>query len=256
MFDDVLLEPEHEELLVKLVEAQKSVPAEKREPFIHIRTNQGDFAIGGGGRCENICCPVSFYKALLNEGLLDIVAIGGRGSENFDVTPRGYRYYGHLKTRSGQPVHQVETEIRSFLDGPDFQAKYPLAYQKWVEAEQLLWPSDSERQYTKIGHIAREAAQEFAAELVNRFQAPNVDPNKAATKNRLKAVVAHRSGQLGTTEKAFLDALIEYWQALLDLVQRQEHGGQKEGEPLSWEDGRRVAFQLAVVMYEIDRSLS
>ncbi len=40
------------------------------------------------------------------------------------------------------------------------------------------------------------------------------------------------------------------------LVQRQEHGGQKEGAALRWEDARRVACQTAVVMFEIDRSLA
>jgi hypothetical protein len=62
--------------------------------------------------------------------------------------------------------------------------------------------------------------------------------------------------QLGTTEKPFLDALLGYWGTVSDLIQRQEHGGQKEGQSLVWEDGRRVVFQTAVVMFEIDRSLS
>jgi hypothetical protein len=31
--------------------------------------------------------------------------------------------------------------------------------------------------------------------------------------------------------------------------------GQREGEPLDWEDGRRAVFQTAIVMYEVDRTL-
>jgi hypothetical protein len=50
-----------------------------------------------------------------------------------------------------------------------------------------------------------------------------------------------------------LKALLAYWGTVNDLVQRQEHGGQKEREPLKWEDGRRVVFQTAVVMFEIAR---
>ena len=46
-----------------------------------------------------------------------------------------------------------------------------------------------------------------------------------------------------------------YWGTLSDLVQRQEHGAAKEGEPLTWEDGQRVVFHTAIVMWEIDRSL-
>ena len=34
MFHHILLEPEQEELLVQLVEASRSVPREKREPFL------------------------------------------------------------------------------------------------------------------------------------------------------------------------------------------------------------------------------
>ena len=61
---------------------------------------------------------------------------------------------------------------------------------------------------------------------------------------------------MGDTEKSFLEALLNFWRTVSELVQRQEHGGQKENEPLVWEDGRRVVFQTAMVMYEVDSSLS
>jgi hypothetical protein len=32
-------------------------------------------------------------------------------------------------------------------------------------------------------------------------------------------------------------------------------GRQREGRPLVWEDGRRIVFQTAVVVFEIDRAL-
>ena len=34
-----------------------------------------------------------------------------------------------------------------------------------------------------------------------------------------------------------------------------QHGGQKEGCPLVWEDGRRIVFQTVIVMFEIERAL-
>lgn len=40
------------------------------------------------------------------------------------------------------------------------------------------------------------------------------------------------------------------------LAQRQEHGEQKGGEELTWEDGRRVVLYTAMVMAECDRMLS
>ena len=52
---------------------------------------------------------------------------------------------------------------------------------------------------------------------------------------------------VGERDRAFLDALLTYWGTVSDLVQRQEHGAKKEGEPLMWEDARRVVFQTAIV---------
>jgi hypothetical protein len=69
------------------------------------------------------------------------------------------------------------------------------------------------------------------------------------------AVIARHGGQLGEARSHLLDALLAYWGEVNDLLQRQEHGGQKEGEPLTWEDGRRAVFHTAIVMYEIDRTL-
>jgi hypothetical protein len=49
--------------------------------------------------------------------------------------------------------------------------------------------------------------------------------------------------------------LLAYFGTVSDLIQRQEHGAQKEGEGLMWEDARRVVFQTALVMFELDRVL-
>lgn len=48
---------------------------------------------------------------------------------------------------------------------------------------------------------------------------------------------------------------MNYWGAVADLTQRQEHGVQKEGEQLVWEDARRVVFQTLLVMFEVDKAL-
>lgn len=62
--------------------------------------------------------------------------------------------------------------------------------------------------------------------------------------------------KLGTTEEPFLEAVVAYWGTVADLIERQEHGAQKEGEALTWEDARRIVFHTAIVMFEVDRSLS
>jgi hypothetical protein len=109
---------------------------------------------------------------------------------------------------------------------------------------------------TTIGHLCREAIQEFATTLINQYQPPDVDIDKAHTVARIKAVLNSCANKLGSSEKPFLDALIVYWGTVSDLIQRQEHGGQKEGNPLAWDDARRIVFQTYVVMFEIDRSLA
>jgi hypothetical protein len=71
--------------------------------------------------------------------------------------------------------------------------------------------------------------------------------------DRIRAVLSTR--ERSAAHQAFLTALLSYWGTVSDLVQRQEHGAQKEGEPLTWEDARRVVFQTAVVMFEIARAV-
>ena len=98
--------------------------------------------------------------------------------------------------------------------------------------------------------------QEFAAVLVERYQPPDVDKDKSHDIARLRAVVTHRAGHMATALRPFLYSLISYWGALHDLVQRQEHSGQKEGQPLTSEDARRVVFHTAIIFLEIDKALS
>jgi hypothetical protein len=97
--------------------------------------------------------------------------------------------------------------------------------------------------------------QEFATALVERHRPPGVNQNPTKTLDRVSAVLQMYGVDLGKRRLALLDALFEYWRAAVELVQRQEHGGQKEGEPLGWEDGRRVVFQTANVMVELHRAV-
>jgi hypothetical protein len=254
MFENILLEKEQVELLYVLVEISRNIPREKRQKFYYLQ-------------CQN---PIVIHPNLegfeMNAYLGDIEILAGSGLLNlsyrdsgdpiFDVTPRGFKYYEHMKKLDGQPVQRVETAIRTFLDSENFQRKYTKAYQKWIIAETKLWGSDSVKQLTEIGHLCREAMQEFITALVDHYQLLSVDKDKSNTVRRLKAVLDLKKNQVGKTVEPFIEALIAYWGTICDLVQRQEHGAQKEGRELVWEDGRRVVFQTAVVMFEIDKILS
>lgn len=252
-FDHIILEQEQEDLLCRLVEATRNVPRRERRKFFVAQSKDGTSILHNGLE-GNMDAYIGNIEALDAAGLISM-SYGSRGTPNFYVTPLGFRYYEHLKHATKESTRRVTDHVRQYIEAEEFQQRYPNAWAKWQLAESSLWSSESQRRLTEIGHHCREAMQEFADTLVNRFDPPEVDSDKAHTINRIKAVLGHRASQLGSTVKPFLEALISYWRRVNYLVQRQEHGAQKEGEPLVWEDARRVVFQTLIVMYEIDRAL-
>jgi hypothetical protein len=250
----VLLEQEQEELLKALVEASRNVPRDQREEFHLLTDGDGSSIMHPGFPGRELRVHGGDIDILHAQGLLLVTQIG-RMHRSFVVTPQGSSLYEKLQHSSGTPKQQVEETLLRYLDSEFFERSYPEAHRKWAEAAELLWGSDSQQQLTMIGHLCREAIQEFATALVERHRPPGVDQDKAHDINRIQAVLDQRRSQLGTTA-VLLDALVPYWRAASGLVQRQEHGAQKEGRPLVWEDGRRVVFQTAIVMFEVDRALS
>lgn len=251
------LEQEQEELLSTLVEAYRNLPRKRREPFLVLFLDgERNASINHPGLADRkaIAYPGDI-ETLARQGFIAQSFISGSNHE-FDINPQGFAYYRQMKERETEPLDRIETEIDRYLESSHFQGTYAKAYQKWKNADSLLWDSESEQQLTTIGHLCREAIQEFATSLVERYRPANVDENKAHDVNRLKAVIELRAVNLGNTEKEFLNALIPYWRTVSGLVQRQEHGSQPGARHLVWEDGRRVVFQTAIVMSEVDRSLS
>lgn len=254
------LEKEQEELLSILVEAARALPREKRDSFLAYMPGSGSQYPAGwgilhdglpGGKIET---PSGDLDILKHCGLI-IAVHSGNNSFRFNVSPSGFEYYEKIKKISVEPLTRIEENIRNFLDADNFRKRHLKAYTRWIEAESKLWGSDSREQFTTIGHICREAMQEFVSELVELYKPSKVDTDISHTKSRLKSVISAQSQKFGDTENIFFETLINYWGALNDLVQRQEHGTQKVGQPLIWEDGRRLVFQTAITMFEIDRSL-
>ncbi len=254
MFEHIILEPTEEELLIKIVEAARNVPLDKRQKFFVLQSSDGDSLFHPEIPEDKSQIYFGDIETLASQGLLRL-GYGSRGTPNFDVTPLGFRYYENLKRKLGEPVERVERTIRNYLNAHDFQKKYPKAFKKWSAAENLLWETDSQQQLTTIGHLCRESVQEFTDTLIDQFQPPNAPTEKSKTLNRLKAVLDLESDKLGSKEKLFLEALLEYWESIIGLIQRQVHDVQKEGQELIWEDARRVVFQTMVVMFEIDMVL-
>ena len=254
IFASVVLEPAQEELLSILVEAARSLPRDRRERFNFSRSLSGDFIIHPGLPGSSIPSYLTDINVLAAEGLIDI-DWRSEYSANFDITPLGFKFYAWLKKRAGAPLEHVESYVRQFLEHTCAQ-KYPEAYQKWSDAEAMLWGSDSSRSHTMVGHLCREAVQTFVTALIEKLAPPEVDSNPAHTVARMRAVLEALKPPLGDARFAFVEALLAYWGATMDLIQRQEHGAQKEGEPLSWIDSRRVVFNTAMLMLEIDNLIS
>ncbi len=117
----------------------------------------------------------------------------------FDVTPLGSKYYEHLMNQIGEPIEKLEKSLTGYLDVECFQRTYAIAYQKWRDAEQLLWAADSSQQLlTTIGHLCREAMQEFASTLMERYRLQEAYPDKSKTIARIAQRLKCAKAKLAT----------------------------------------------------------
>jgi hypothetical protein len=254
-FESVDLLEHQKSLLLELVKADHSVSLEhKGHFFVSEATNRPPSVIHAG------------IPGGLNVGKGDVESLGddnilrlgrsSKGSLTFQITSFGFRYAEWLRGRMGEPLLRISEQVRSYLGSSNFKSQYKDAFQKWTQAEAALWGEDSANQLTTIGHLCREVAQDFCTALVEKHPSADLDRDKTKTVHRLRTILNQHRSAFGQSGGAFLDALLAYWGTLIDLVQRQEHGGTKEGEALTWEDAQRVVFHTAVVMWEIDRSLN
>lgn len=257
-----VLEPEQEQLLEVLVEARRSTTGAKRKPFELITypkfynddvipsmvTHPG---VAQGRVSVNPLDP----DALIEAGFLRVIEIKG-ATTYFDVTREGLEHYETLKARQGNSVSRVEETQRHRLASDDFLERHRDAYDKWAAAEELLWGADSPDQLSRIGLLCRESLVLFTDKLIEKHQPPAVTSDKSKTKDRLSAVVRTVKPQLGDKEKEWADSLFAYWSGVAGLVQRVTHAAEKEGEPISWNDARRVVFQTLTLLYEVDDFLA
>jgi hypothetical protein len=248
------IEPEQVELLRELADRARGANRDNRL-FMMLGSLSVTTLMGPGGQRDISPSEEHDIHDLAHEGLLRIRNQNLSGDLHFTVAPEAYTFLAEHASK--EPLVQVEeTVIRRYIDGAAFKGRYPVAYARWSEAAALLWGPEPDRELTTIGHKTREAVQEFATALIEHANLKEVDSDRAHTASRLRAVIDNHRDRLGEARRELLDALVVYWGEANDLLQRQEHGGQKEGLPLDWEDGRRAVFQTAIVMYEIDRMLA
>jgi len=251
MFETILLEPPQVEAFTTFVEAARSTSSEKRRDFWFHHTIGDVRAHISHPALADELVHQSDIELLAREGLI-ILRYERPDSGYFDITPFGYRYYEHLKANLAKPMLAIEEQVQSYLNGNYFNRAYPRAYKKWTEAGRALAAADPAPQLSTVGHLCREAMLEFTEELLRARSIRSAEPDKGKTVARMRTIISTIRSQ---AHVAFLDALLEYWGTVSDLVQRQEHGATREEAQLTWEDGRRVVFHTAIVMFEFDKAV-
>jgi hypothetical protein len=243
------LEPEHLELLRAMIEEERDMPRGMRQWLLTGGLAEGDVLQAPTGTQRQVAA--TDLEELEMAGLLRSV-----GTRVFVTTPEARSLYAQERSEEAVPAESAEREIRGYLDGTRFSAAYPRAHQLWAEAQALLWAADSEQELTTVGHKAREGMQAFASEVLERYPVSGADSDVTKVNRRLGAVIAARLPVLSEARAAHLKALGDYSEATMELIQRQEHGAQKEGEPLDWSDARRVVLSVAIVMFEFSAALA
>ncbi len=246
-------EPEQEKLLTLLVEAYRNVPSEKREPFRATRDNEGTSLHHPGLPGRTVPLNWEDLDTLARYGMVTVHS-PGENMRSFTVSPDGFEHYSQM--HGGEPAGQVEEETLSYLDSREFRESHPEAYDHLSRAAEGLRSGDTDQNCTEIGHHCRNALMAFADSLLSRYRSEGPTDDRTKTEGRLRAVVAPIRPTLGSKASDFLDALIAYWRAVSNLAMRQDHGANREDEEHTWEDARRLVFQTAVVMFEIDRALA
>ncbi len=252
-WSSIILEPEQEETLSELAEATRRIPRESRHAWIVLQET-GPTQLIMSGNPVTLTAQVQDLDVLHRAGLVSMA----RAGRNFTVyvTPLGFRYYEHLRTRSAEPVAQLEDEVRRLLEGEAFGSRHRHALAAWSVAAATLWSADDASAFRAIGAHCREAMQLYATDLVEHLKPADADPDSAHTRNRLRAAVDTQRVKLGDRASDLLQALVAMWDAADGAVQQLVHAGQKQGSPLGWEDVRRTVFLAGVVMFELDRALT
>jgi hypothetical protein len=250
-FDDVLLEPDQIEVFELMVEAARSVPKDRKQKFhlLGVASSHLHVLVHDGISPDHPGVFEGDIEALVNARMLTRSAVDRTAA--YDVTPFGYQYFEFLKLQRGAPIERITREVRSYVDADQFRTRYPAAAKKLAEAETMLWAMDADAKQTTIGHLCRESLQEFV-DILNQVSGTEGGSDKARTISRLKVLAASR--QTSPAVRTYLTSLVELFGAVSDLAQRQEHGASKEGEPITWLDGKRLVFATLFVLSECDRA--
>jgi hypothetical protein len=171
---------------------------------------------------------------------------GGGRVVHVELTPYGRE----VAREDADPMEEVYMAARRLFGSEQFAKAYPGAFGPWTHAETLLFGDQPESQLANIGFNCRDAVQDFAGELQERFPPNEPDPDPTHTKNRLRAVIDTYKPRIGERRTAVLDRMLDLWDADVGLIQRQTHANERVGTPLNVNDGRRVVSLTMFLMIE------
>ncbi len=249
---DPLLLPEQADLLGSLVGLARQQSGVTRHFSVVEHLMGIVIASDKGVELEDASMPN--LRVLEHAGLVGLTETATRMWQLW-VTPRGFEYDQRRLGGFGQPLIGLQTEVTTYLDRQAFVDRHPASHAAWQRATASLWADDAETRISSIGHDCREALQAFATELLALTGVTGADPDTSHTKNRIRSALSARRDRSGTSMAA-LEALSGFVDAIVPAIQQTEHAGQKQGQPLTWEDARRVAFLTCVAMYELDRAVA
>ncbi|MEX0646174.1 MAG: hypothetical protein WEA56_05625 [Balneolaceae bacterium] len=188
-FEQIKLEEEQKELFIRIVEARRKAPRDQWE-FMYIIKGYPDLTIPAKSQKE------IRIKDIIDGDLEELVIKGLLRLKNetthemhFIIPKEGFLYYEWLMQRQGEPVERIEKHTFLYIEASHFRNRYSETYKRLKEAEEMLWSSDSSKEFTTIGHKCREAMQEFADRLYSDVIGEKSDELKSRDKNRIKAVI-------------------------------------------------------------------
>ncbi|MBI2304776.1 MAG: hypothetical protein HYU86_08545 [Chloroflexi bacterium] len=241
------LMPEQEEILFKLVEADRRArQTGTARTIFPVRTFGGDsFLIGG----EEIEGDYDDFLELGNKGYINLT-MNSRGEYGGAVTTEGLTYYKNKRSEL-PPLEQLVRARFAYLSG-ETSKRHATVAQLLKEAGNLLWDAEHEFDFSAIGHKCREALQEFSISLYQDLCPDGESLPKDKTLNKMCAVTSKLKPKLGDTDYGLASALFGMWKAVNLLAQKVEHRSQKEGLPLVFEDAERLVLYSHLVVTEID----
>jgi hypothetical protein len=253
-----LVTRKQDELLYALVRAARCLDLPEPVEFHLTDTASGK----AESRITHPCLPGgqvsaarSDVEALIRKGLLRQSDTTG-DSMAFDIDPRGFEVFRQKARAEHRPVPRMGISARAHMDGSSFEQAYPIAYDKWAQAEALLPADDPTPTGQSVYQLCNEALLTFAGYLEAKFGVDDPKRMDAPAHERIRTLLESKEMGVETADRHFLTALLSNWRSLVGRVQNQGETAPSEDGALHWQDLHLAVFHTAVVMFEIDRSLA